>query len=112
MRQTRTTARESQSAAVMASGDSAGQKCAHFGGIDVVFDKSAADAAHENESKSPALHYLVLREQIQQDIDIRDFVGQLLEMGRQADRRKMSFGALGVGGFAQSFARLEVERHH
>src|SRR3569832_2783023 len=103
MRQTRTTARESQSAAVMAAGDSAGQKCAHLGGIDVVFDKSAADAAHKNEGERAALHFLVLRDQIHQDIDIRDIVGHLLEMGRQADPRKMCFGLLGFGVFVLSF---------
>src|SRR5512146_1372620 len=55
MRQTRTTASESQSAAVMMSGDGAGQKRAHFGRIDLVLDEGLADAAHENEGERAAL---------------------------------------------------------
>src|SRR3569832_2519352 len=58
MRQTRTTARESQSAAVMASGDSAGQKCAHFGGIVVVFVFCAVVAALVFVCVRFVLHFL------------------------------------------------------
>src|SRR3569833_3706043 len=66
MRQTRTTASESQSAAVMMSGDGAGQKCAHFGRVDLVFDESLADAAHEDERQRAAFHFFVLGDQIHQ----------------------------------------------
>src|SRR3569833_272325 len=83
MRQTRTTASDNQSEAVMASGDGAGQKCAHFGGVDLVFDEGVADAAHENEGQRAALHLLVLCDEIHQGIDIRNAVGHLFHMGGQ-----------------------------
>src|SRR6185437_9108898 len=110
-RQITTTTSDIQSAAVMGSGDGVSQKRAHVGRIDIAFDEGLADAAHENESERAAFHFLVLCDQTHQGIDARDAAGNLPNMGRQADRRKVRPGPRGVGGAAKAFARRVVERH-
>ena len=55
---------ESQSFSVIALRKSVGQKGAHLGRADVVFDEGGADAAHQNEGELAAFHFLVLRNQI------------------------------------------------
>src|SRR5215470_2419651 len=81
----------SQSGIVMASGGQPfGEVSPHLGGVDIGRNEGLADAAREDERELAALDLLVLRHQFHQPVDVGESALHLREMGRQADRRKVT----------------------
>ena len=55
-----------------------GEKSSDLGGIDFVFDKRFADSAHQYEGERSASYFLVLADQIHQNVNARNAAGHIL----------------------------------
>src|SRR6185295_2425773 len=86
-----------------------GEKGPNLGGIDFVFDKRVADPAHQYEGERSAFYFLVLADQIHQDVNARNSAGHILYLCGQSCRRKMGNDAADVTSRNQAFARREFE---
>ena len=85
--------------------------------LDIVCDHRAADRLQQDEGQLAALDLLVLRHQRHQRVGIRQpFLGEagdILQMGRQADRGKMALDARGVrlGDHAELRGKFRRQHH-
>src|SRR4051794_16191970 len=72
------------------------EEFANLGGLDVAGDESFADAPHQDEGEPAALHFLVLRNEVHDRIELKTLAGHIVNVGGQADRRKVANRALGL----------------
>src|SRR6202167_4622276 len=86
------------------------EESAHIARVDTGVDECCADPAHQNECGHSALYFLVLRHQIDQPVDRRQFARNVLRPGGQADLGQMANGAVRFGGRQQTAPRGKLER--
>lgn len=66
-----------------------GKKSSDLARIDFVFDKRFTDSAHQYEGERSAPYFLVLADQIHQNVNARNAAGHILYLSGQTSRRKV-----------------------